>query len=123
MLSIDNDAKFWSECCKYFNDVIAKHNGKLGGYFSLVSDTISFDDSSVFKMNTMSHDNKMKLNPIYFQNISGTVSLISFLIRDALEYCGVLYSDKTTPPYWAIRNLYYDKGALSILDKYLVLFK
>lgn len=118
LLSIENNATFWIECCKYFNSIIAIHNGKLGEYFLSIYDTFSFNDSTVFKINNISHENKMKLNPSFFQKISGTVSLISFLIKDALEYCGVLYSDKATPPWKLIRNLNYDNEALIRLNKF-----
>lgn len=46
-----------------------------------------------------------KIAPAYFSKICATTGLFIFLIKDALEYCGIIYQDKKTPIGRVYQNL------------------
>ena len=57
--------------------------------------------------------------PTTFSKISGTTGLLFFLIKDALEYCGVLINDKKTQPSRIYDNLMYYKNIIDNLANFI----
>ena len=62
---------------------------------------------------------KKKINPNYFSKICGTTGLLIFLIKDTLEYCGVIINDKKTQPARILDNLLYYKNTIDTLAQYI----
>ena len=58
---------------------------------------------------------KNKIIPNYFSRICGTTGLLVFIVKDALEYCGVIINDKKTQPSRIIDNLLYYKITIDTL--------
>ena len=55
---------------------------------------------------------KAKMIPSYYSKICSSTGLVMFLIKDSLEYCGVMFSEKRTPHNRLVNNLIYEKGLL-----------
>ena len=62
---------------------------------------------------------KPKIVPTTFTKISGTTGLLFFLIKDSLEYCGVLINEKKTPASRIYDNLMHYKNLIVSLDNYI----
>ena len=58
---------------------------------------------------------KKNINPNYFSKICGTTGLLVFLIKDALEFCGVIVNSKKTQPARILDNLMYYKNTIDNL--------
>ena len=62
---------------------------------------------------------KPKFIPTTFTKISGTTGLLFFLIKECLEYCGVLINDKKTQPSRIYDNLIYYKNIIDSLANFI----
>ena len=62
---------------------------------------------------------KKKINPNYFSKICGTSGLLIFLLKDALEYCGVIINEKKTQPARILDNLMYYKNTTETLAMFI----
>ena len=54
--------------------------------------------------------------------LCGTTGLISFVIKDALEYSGII-EDKKTPPLRIKKNYEYQKEIIDNIEKYISIVK
>ena len=59
---------------------------------------------------------KPQIKPTTFSKISATTGLLFFLIKESLEYCGVLPNYKKTQPSRIYDNLMYYKNIIENLD-------
>jgi hypothetical protein len=48
-----------------------------------------------------------KISPAYFSKVCGTTGLVIFLIKDALEYAGILIQEKKNIPARLYKNYTY----------------
>ena len=62
------------------------------------------------------------INPSYMGKLCGTTGLISFVIKDALEYSGII-EDKKTPPLRIKKNYEYQKEIIDNIEKYISIVK
>ena len=62
---------------------------------------------------------KNKIVPNYFSKICGTTGLLVFIVKDALEYCGVIINDKKTQPARILDNLLYYKNSIDSLAQFI----
>ena len=60
-----------------------------------------------------------QLKPAYFTKICGTTGLVVFLIKDTLEYCGVLLSLKKNVPSICLKYLEYIAEMQSKMKNYI----
>ena len=110
--NIPEDDYFWIKCTEYLNN---KSNGKIGSFILDKFKNITFDKQKIVLMNKYLIGMKKKINPNYFPKICGTTGLLIFLIKDALEYCGVIINDKKTQPSRILDNLMYYKNTTETL--------
>ena len=61
---------------------------------------------------------KPKFNPASFSKINGTTGLVIFIIKDALEYAGILITSKT-PKSRIYDNLIYYKNLIEPLTNFI----
>ena len=113
---IMDDRLFWVKCTEY---LITKSNGKIGTFIVEKSQNFDFSHKSICLMNRLLVGIKPKIIPTTFTKISGTTGLLFFLIKDSLEYCGVLINEKKTPASRIYDNLMHYKNLISSLDKYI----
>lgn len=109
---INDDKEFWREISNYF---ITEAKNKLGDFILNLSEDFVFDEENVFKMRKMVNRFKMKINALYFSKICGTTGLIIFILKDALEYCGILINERKTPIKRIYENLIREKEIIKKL--------
>jgi len=57
----------------------------------------NFSDDNLYKIARMCEYKDKKITPSFYSKVCGTTGLIIFLIRDALEYTGIIIDKKTLP--------------------------
>ena len=110
--NIPEDEYFWVKCTEYLNN---KSEGKIGSFILEKFKNVTFDKKKIVLINKFLVGMKKKINPNYFPKICGTTGLLIFLIKDALEYCGVIINDKKTQPARILDNLMYYKNSIETL--------
>ena len=113
---IYGDQLFWIKCTEY---MIKNSNGKIGTFILDKMKDITFEHKKIFLLNKLLVGMKKKINPNYFSKICGTTGLLIFLIKETLEYCGVIINDKKTQPARIIDNLMYYKNSIDTLALFI----
>ena len=113
---IMDDRLFWVKCTEY---LITKSNGKIGTFIVEKSKNFDFSHKSIYLMNRLLVGIKPKIVPTTFTKVSGTTGLLFFLIKDSLEYCGVLINEKKTQPSRIYDNLIFYKKLIDTLAFYI----
>jgi len=88
-----NAEEFWKMTCEYF---VKESNQKLGQMVQNLVKNIDFSNENIYKVTKIAGNNIAKITPNYFSKMCGTTGLFIFLIKDSLEYAGILF-DKKTP--------------------------
>ena len=73
------------------------HNNKyynLGDFITNKSNLFSFDDDTIYRAAKLLGHNVNKMTPAYFSKLCGTTGFLIFLVKDMLEYAGVLVDRK-----------------------------
>jgi len=115
--NIGDDRLFWKRCTEYLT---TKSNGKIGSFILEKSKTFDFSHQSIYLMNKLLCGIKPRFIPDTFTKVSGTTGLLFFLIKDCLEYCGVLINDKKTQPSRIYDNLIYYKNVIDSLYNFVI---
>ena len=102
--TIEDNGEFWNVCSSY---LINEGNGKTGTLINNLVKVFDFSDNNIYKINKLVEKNNAKIAPAYFSKICATTGLFIFLIKDALEYAGIIYQDKKTPSGRILQNLEY----------------
>ena len=114
--TIYGDQVFWIKCTEY---LISNSNGKIGTFIVDKFKDITFEHKKIFLLNKLLVGIKKNINPTYYSKICGTTGLLIFIIKDALEYCGVIISEKKTQPARIIDNLMYYKNSIDTLAYFI----
>jgi hypothetical protein len=56
---------------------------------------LDFSLPNLFKINRLIRNNQHKLNPNYFSDLCGATGLITFFLKDALEFIGSILNKNT----------------------------
>ena len=115
LVNIKNDKVFWEKFSKY---VLDNKGEKLSQFCNESANKFIFDDKNILKVKLMSRDISEKLKPKYWGKICGTTGFFVFMIKDAVEYCGVL-EDKKTQPSRIKANYLYIKNLFEKLDNFV----
>lgn len=116
LLDIKDDNEFFE---KFQNYVKENKGEKLGQYFINTCENFQSDDNNILKLKLIvGGDKKEKLKMGYFGNICGTTAFFAFLIKDYLEFIGVII-DKKTPPYRIKSNLNFEKTVYDRLVQFI----
>ena len=70
-------------------------------------------------MRNLIHKNKAKISRTYYSKICGTTASIVFILKDALEYSGILINEKKTPIKRIYDNLIKEKEKINKLNDIL----
>ena len=119
MAKIKNDKIFWEKFSKY---VVDNRGEKLSEFCTNSASKFIFDNKNILKIKKMAKNLSEKLKPKYWGKICGTTGFVVFMIKDAVEYAGVL-EDKKTQGSRVKANLVYLKSQLEQLDKYVNFFE
>ena len=106
---IEDDSEFWIKVCDFFNE---KGIDKLGTFLVDSTKAFNFEDHNVYLINKLIINKKAKMFPSYYSKICSSTGLIMFLIKDVLEYCGIIFSEKKTPHNRVVNTLLYEKKLL-----------
>jgi hypothetical protein len=79
----------------------------LGNFYTESTKRFDFSDANIAKLNKMAEKHLAKISPSYFSKICGTTGLLIFLVKDALEYAGVIIDPKRSLPARILKNLTY----------------
>jgi hypothetical protein len=114
--TIPGNQLFWIKCTEY---LIGNANGKIGTFILKKMEDISFEHKKIYLVNKLLYKMKSKINANYFSKICGTTGLLIFVIRDVLEYCGVIINEKKTQPARILDNLLYYKNCNDTLANFI----
>ena len=112
---IVDDNEFWEKCIEYLNN---NGKNKIGSFIFEKSKSFDFSHKNIYTLNKLLVGIKPKLNPGSFSKISGTTGLLIFIVRDALEFAGVLITNKT-PKSRIYDNLMYYKNLIEPLTNFI----
>ena len=94
-LNNKNDKDFW----KSAKDIIfTNRKGKFGDHIKEMAQLIDFSDENLSVVNDMYQQCADKFNPKYYSNLCQTTGYFSMLIKEILEYCGIIEEKKTCVP-------------------------
>lgn len=89
------DKNNYSEIWRYTHDVfIVKNNGKIGNLIQNDLNKYEFNVENAFKVFKLAENNIKKLSPNYYTKLCGTTGLFMFVLKDILEYCGIILDKK-----------------------------
>ncbi len=116
-----NDKKiFWNEISKF---LLENMNENLANYVNDIAKKFDFSEKNIVKIKKICKDKNIEnINPSYMGKLCGTTGLISFVIKDALEYSGII-EDKKTPPLRIKKNYEYQKEIIDNIEKYISIVK
>ena len=119
----DNDIKniqdqklFWIEASNF---ILKNSNGKIGDFFRDSVENFEFSGKNIYEAKKLINGKEDQLKPAYFTKICGTTGLVVFLIKDTLEYCGVLLSLKKNVPSICLKYLEYIAEMQSKMKNYI----
>jgi len=99
ILKIKSDKVFWGKICDW---LLEERNVKLGEFLKNESKKFNFSNDNIKKLKKLTQNVKDKISPNYYSKVCGTTGLVVFIVKDALEFCGVIVNEKKTP----IKSLY-----------------
>ena len=112
IVNITNKDLFWKKCIEYLGQ---KSNGKIGTLILEKISNTNFDHKKILLLNKLLIGMKKKILPNFYSKICGTTGLLIFIIKDALEYCGVIQNEKKTQPSRILDNLLCYKNTIDTL--------
>lgn len=72
---------------------------------SRLEQNLDSSPSNLYKIYRLIRNNQHKLNPTYFSEICGTSGLVTFFLKDSLEFLGAI-STKTTCQTRILKNAF-----------------
>lgn len=118
--SIKDQKLFWLEASDY---ILNNNNGKTGEFFKESINNYDFSIKNIYEINKIIYGQKDKIKPTVFSSICGTTGLVIFLIKDALEYIGVLHNSKKNIPSLVLKYLEYVEQMQHKIEKYINFIK
>lgn len=114
LVAIGYQTDFWKEMCSY---VMNSGYSKLNEFIKNEVELFDFDIKNIIKIRRLVGNDPSIIIPTNFSKICPTTGLLSFAIKDAFEYCGLIHSNKTHPGL-VIRSLEYQKELIDKVTKY-----
>ena len=108
--SISNDNIFWKKCGEF---LLRNNNGNLGNYILQKVDEFIFTSKIVNKIEYIIKDNKENIINELINN--NNIMLIP-LIKEAMEYCGIIFSKSKTQGNIIITNLKQNQTVINYLN-------
>lgn len=116
LVNIGSDKKFWHKARNY---ILSNNNDETGSFFEKCISEFDFSPKNIYKIKILINGKEDKLKPLIYENICKTTGLIIFIIKDSLEYCGVILNNKKTKPKVLINYLEYLKGNINKTKEYI----
>ena len=112
---IVDDGEFWEKCIEYLN---TNGGNKIGSFILEKSRSFDFSKNSIYLINKLLVGIKPNFTTAHFSKVNGTTGLLMFIIRDALEYAGIIVT-KRTPKSRIYNNLIYYKNLIENLTNFI----
>ena len=113
---IKDDKLFWQKASDY---ILTHNNGKTGDFLKESCENLDFDVKNIYEAKKLKIANEERIKPAYFTSICGTTGLVTYLIKDILEYCGVIISTKKNVPIICLKYLEYIEETQNKLKNYI----
>lgn len=92
---IKDDKLFWTKASDY---ILKNNNGKTGDFFRSSINNFDFSYKNIYEIKKLINGQENKIKPSFYSKICGTTGLFVFLIKDILEYIGILQNyDRNVP--------------------------
>ena len=111
---------FWENTRNYF---LENSGGKIGSFIKEYISEFDFTNRNIYILKKLIKGNESKIKPINIENICKTTGLLAFIMKDALEYCGVIFNEKKMMPGIIISYLEYIKENLNECKEYIDILK
>ena len=103
-----NNKLFWKKCTNYLKN---NSNGNIGSFILLKLKDLTFEHKKLFLINKFLIGMKKKITASYYSKICGTTGLLIFIIKDVLEYWGIILNERKTQPSRMLDTFLYYKNA------------
>ena len=113
---ISDDKLFWIKCTEYLNS--KSENGKIGDFIMSKFENYNCDCKTVYYIEQILKGKKDNISPSHFSKICGSTGLLIFLIKELMEYCGVIISTKKTQLSRIYKNLNFFKNIVDMLSEF-----
>ena len=114
IVEISDDNLFWKKCCKYLKD---KGDVKIGNFIITKSNSFCFDHQTINLIEFILIGNKNNILNGYYEKLCKTTGLIIPLIKEALEYCGIIVNNRNSnTSSKVLDNLLFNKKLITKLD-------
>ena len=114
LAEISDDNNFWKNTCKYFLNKSVKE--KIGNFIIDKAKNFCFDHQTINLIEFILIGNKNNIINGYYEKLCKTTGLIIPLIREALDYCGVIIIDTKNRANRLLDNLQYNQKLINKLD-------
>ncbi len=114
--NIKDEKLFWLEATDY---ILNNSNGKTGEFFKESINNFDFSIKNIYEVKKILGDNKDKIKPSFYSKICGTTGLVIFLIKDTLEYIGVMNNSKKNTPCLVLKLLEYIEAIQNRIENYI----
>ena len=112
---IKDDNLFWMEASEY---ILKNNNGKTGEFFKDSINNFDFSIKNIYEIKKIVSGNEDKIKPTVFSKICATTGLIIFLIKDTLEYIGIIHNIKKNIPNLLLKYLEFIGEIQNKIDNY-----
>ena len=116
LYQIKNDKLFWNEAGEF---ILNNNNGKTGEFFKESIDSFDFSIKNIYKIKKIVSGNEDRIKPTVFSKICQTTGLVIFLIKDSLEYIGILTNPKKNIPSLLLKYLEYIGDIQNKIENYI----
>ena len=113
---IKDDKLFWMEASDY---ILNNNGGKTGEFFKESINNFDFSIKNIYEVKKIVNGNEEKIKPSAFSKICGTTGLVIFLIKDILEYMGIIHSTKKSIPILELKYLEYIREIQTKIENYI----
>ena len=114
IVEISDDILFWKNCCKYLKD---KGDVKIGNFIIGKSNSFCFDHQTINLIESILIGNKNNILNGYYEKLCKTTGLIIPLIKEALEYSGIIVANRNNNAISKVLdNLLFNKKLITKLD-------
>lgn len=121
LAQITDNIEFWK---KFSEFVLDSECSSLSAFFlENTKAHFKYNEEIVYKVISKYGPFDSSFGSGSFNKICPTTGLVSFLIKDLFEYCGIITDKKKTPPVIIKRNLEYLRSLYERIDDYSTRFK
>ena len=109
-----NDEIFWENCCNF----IINQN-EFGNFLKNKLKETKVSDKNIFYINKLLQGKKKDFSPQKFTNLSFTTGLFAIIIKDVLEFYGILFNRKKSQPQQILNIYENEKNIYNRISNYL----